>query len=128
MGRFDATLVSDRWIDTVNFYEDFFGFVPVVEKDGYVQLQKGDDAGMCLSVFSADHKCVKDVPSVQGVILNFSVSDAKSAFDHFYMEGLDFFKEYGTDINGQNHFVVKDPNGVLINIKEKVTARAFEPA
>jgi catechol 2,3-dioxygenase-like lactoylglutathione lyase family enzyme len=128
MGRFDATLISERLVETVNFYEDFFGFVPVIEKEGYVSLRKHDDEDMCITVFDTNHKCVENMPSVQGVILNFSVHDAKAAYDHFYMEGLDFYKEYGTDVNGHQHFVVKDPNGVLINIIETAKTKQLEPA
>jgi hypothetical protein len=34
------------------------------------------------------------------------------------MEGLELYKEFGTDINGSRHFVVYDPNGILVNVTE----------
>ena len=122
MGRFHTTLISDKLVATVNFYEDFFGFVAVIEKDGYVLLQKQDDPDLCISVFETTHKCVKDVPPVKGLILNMYNTDVKETYDHLYMEGLEFFKALGTDIHGNNHFVVIDPNGVLINVCEPIEA------
>ena len=110
------TLVSDRLVNTVNFYEDFFGFVPVIEKEGYVLLQKND---MFLAIFDAAHKCVgRLTETVQGLILSMPVQDVKAAYENLYMEGLEMYKEYGVDMHGKNHFVVYDPNGVLINVHE----------
>lgn len=120
MGRFHTTLISSKLIETVNFYEDHFGFVPVVEKEGYYLLQKHDDADLMIAVFDADHPCVNTVSPVQGMILNLTAEDVTTLYDYIYMEGLEIYKALGHDIHGQKHFVVFDPNGVLINV--------FEPA
>src|SRR5690606_5081011 len=102
-----------------NFYEDYFDFIPVTEKDGFVVLEHRDNPAMRISVFDAGHRCVTSIPSTQGLILNIAVGDAKAAYDHLYMEGLTMYKEYGRDIHGNNHFVATDPNGVLINVVEQ---------
>ncbi len=126
MGRFHATLVSDKLVDTVNFYEDFFGFVATIEKDGYTLLQKRDDPEMCIAVFDTNHQCVEEVSPVQGLILNLGVPNVKDLYDHLYMEGLEFFKDFSTDkIHGGPHFIVRDPNGVLINVIEPLEMRAL---
>lgn len=122
MGRFHTTLISDKLIATVNFYEDFFGFVVIIEKDGYALLQKQDDPDLCIAVFETTHPCVKDLPLVKGLILNLNHADVKKAHDHLYMEGLEFYKDLGKDIHGHNHFVVVDPNGILINVCEPIAA------
>ena len=74
---------------------------------------------MCLAIFDAAHKCVDQLKqTVRGLILSIPVHDVKAAYDNLYMEGLDMYKEYGVDMHGKNHFVVYDPNGVLINVHE----------
>lgn len=128
MGRFYATLISDKLVKTINFYEDHFGFSPIVEKDGYVLLQKKDDPDFCIALFDSKHPCIRNAPPVRGVILNLAVSNVQSYYDDLYMEGLEIFKEYGTDIHGRNHFVVYDPNGVMINIHEAVEVRELVAA
>lgn len=121
MGSFYPVLVSDRFVDTVNFYEDFFGFVPAIEEEGYVMLKGQDNPGLQIAVFDTKHKCLSDrVPPVQGLILSLEVGDAKAAYDRLYMEGLELYKEYGRDLHGRPHFVVYDPNGVLVNVFEKL--------
>ena len=125
MPYFHPSLVSNKLVETVNFYEDFFGFVPVIEQDGYVLLAKEGNPDMRLAVYDVGHQCVAaKVAPTQGVILNLPVRDVQKAYDELYMEGLDMFKGLGDDANGQRHFVVYDPNGVLINVVEPKEKKA----
>lgn len=128
MGSFYPTIISKKMIATVNFYEDHFDFVPVVEEEGFTLLRNPELEDVCISIFEAGHKCIKGVQPVQGLILNMPVEDVRKKYDMLYMEGLDIFKEFGTDLHGRRHFVVCDPNGVLVNVHEAVDVAAFEPA
>lgn len=120
MAHFYPILVSDQLVDTVNFYEDYFGFVPMVEKDGYTLLQNKQNPDSCIAVFAKTHQCVAQFgQSVQGVILTLAVDDIEGAYNHLYMEGLELYKEMGVDILGARHFVVYDPNGILVNVVER---------
>lgn len=129
MTDFHPTIVSDKYVPTINFYEDYFGFVPTIEKDGFTLLQKHDNPHQRIAVFDASHECVEGrVMPVQGLILNVAAENLKSAYDTLYMEGLELYKDLGTDIHGRKHFVVYDPNGVLVNVHEAVEVSDFEPA
>ncbi len=113
------TLVSDKLVRTINFYEDFFGFVPTCEKDGYAFLQSQQNPDMCIAVFDASHQCVSQLEqSTQGLILTVAVKDIEETYDTLYMEGLELYKDFGVDILGNRHFVVYDPNGILVNVTE----------
>ncbi len=116
MPNFHPTIISDKLVPTVNFYEDYFEFIPALEKDGYTLLRKDGKHCERIEIFDATHKCVCGEQTVQGLILNIAVEDVRSKFDALYMEGLEMFKEFGTDIHGREHFVVYDPNGVLVNV------------
>jgi predicted enzyme related to lactoylglutathione lyase len=119
MPSFYPTLVSDKLVSTINFYEDFFGFVPTVEKDGYALLQDRENPERGIAVFDASHTCVAALDqSVKGVIITLAVDDIETTYNDLYMEGLELYKEFGTDINGSRHFVVYDPNGILVNVTE----------
>lgn len=114
-----STLVTTQFAKTVDFYEDHFGFVPVVEKEGYAFLQSPDNGSNCIAVFDNEHECVRgNVNAVQGLILNIAMADIGGMYDYLYMEGIDVYKEPGTDIMGRKHFVITDPNGVLVNVYE----------
>lgn len=129
MTDFHPTIVSDKYVPTINFYEDFFGFVATVEKEGFTLLQDISNASNRIAIFDTTHECVAErVNPVQGLILNLPVEDVRVKFDALYMEGLEFYKEFGTDIYGRQHFVVYDPSGVLVNVHEAVEVSDFEPA
>lgn len=114
------TLVTGKPVNTINFYEDYFGFVPTVEQDGYALLQSQDDPDSRIAVFDVAHECVAPLEqSVQGVILTIGVENIENAYDTLYMEGLEIYKDLGTDVNGARHFVVYDPNRILVNVVEK---------
>ncbi|HEU4838532.1 MAG TPA: VOC family protein [Micavibrio sp.] len=127
MTVFHPTIVSSKLIATVNFYEDYFDFVPVVEEDGYTLLCTPDLHGGRIAIFDTRHRRVKDVQPVRGLILNIPVEDVRGKYDLLYMEGLEFLKEPGTDIHGRKHFWVRDPNGVIVNVHEAVEVSALEP-
>jgi uncharacterized glyoxalase superfamily protein PhnB len=126
MTGFHATLISDKMVETVNFYEDFFNFAPVIEQERYVLMFKKDDPSLRIAVFDSAHPCVYTVAPAQGVILNLWSHDVKALYDELYMEGLEMYKEFGTDVHGNSHFVVIDPNGVLINVCEPVEIKIPE--
>lgn len=116
-----TTLVTDRFADTVNFYEDYFALTPTLEKDGYAFLQSPENKQNCVAVFDANHECVAgNVKPVRGVILNFTANSVEAMYDFLYMEGVEVYKEPGRDVHGRKHFVVYDPNGVLVNVYEPV--------
>lgn len=118
-----STLVTAQFAKTVNFYEDYFGFVPVMEKEGYAFLQSPDNLSHCIAVFDSEHECIKrGASAVQGLILNIAMKDTRAMYDYLYMEGIEIYKEPGIDIMGQKHFVVFDPNGVLVNVYEPMPA------
>ena len=52
------------------------------------------------------------------MVLTFAVDDIENTYNKLYLEGLDLYKEFGTDILGDRHFVVYDPNGILVNVTE----------
>lgn len=117
MAPFYPTLVSDHLVTTVNFYEDHFDFVPAFETDKYVLLQKKGDPEVCIAVFDSSHVCVAEYGhSVQGLIVNIVQENVQSKYDDLYMEGVEIFKDLGKDIHGAEHFVVYDPNGILVNV------------
>lgn len=117
------TIVSDRLVSTVNFYEDYFDFVPTIEQDGYVLLKKGTRPDACIAVYDPASKACKHatVLSGKGVIVNIVEEDVKAKFDALYMEGIEIAQDLAEDINGNEHFIVYDPNGIMVNVHAPMT-------
>ena len=117
MNKFYPTLVSEKFVATINFYEDFFGFVPAVEQDGYALMQSSENPSLCFALIDKNHgSALLPKASSEALIINVVVPDVKSKYDDLYMEGLEIRQDITKDHNGCDHFIVSDPNGIMINI------------
>ena len=54
----------------------------------------------------------------QGVMINYPVKDVQKMYDHLYQEGLTLLNEPENAPCGRKHFMVEDPNGILIDVAE----------
>jgi len=117
MTSFHPTLVSKKFNETINFYEDYFGFRIALEEDRLAILQLKDDPKVCLSVYDIKYAS-EGIKPVSGLVLNVPCKDVQAVYEQLYMEGLEMHKELGHDFRGNHHFIVRDPNGVLINVTE----------
>ena len=67
MTDFHPTIVSDKYVPTINFYEDFFGFVATVEKEGFTLLQDISNASNRIAIFDTTHECGRARKSRTGI-------------------------------------------------------------
>lgn len=110
---------------TVAFYTKYFPFQPGFETDWYVHLVWDGDPRINLAVIDHTHSSIPSthqVPSA-GVILTFEVADATAEYHRLREAGLGFVTELVDEPWGQRHFIIEDPNGLLIDI-----AQPIEPA
>lgn len=113
---------SDKFQKSVAFYEDYFGFVPALELDGFVILKREGREDSYLAIMDSMHGALPEQyrRPIQGMILNYPVTDVMSFYDHAYYEGLNLKSEPQDVICGRKHFFVEDPNGILIDVAENV--------
>lgn len=116
-----TVICTDKLVKTVNFYEDFFDFVPVFETDDHVIMQRGSDKKSQIAVIDVNHEALPEGyrKVTTGLMLNIPVEDIQKSFEHFYYEGLDLASEVAEAKCGQTYFMIEDPNNNLITIFEK---------
>lgn len=118
---FYPIICTDKLRDTINFYEDYFGFQPYFEMEYYAYLRHGEHEDMHLGIVDIKNP---DLPTgyrdktVAGVMLTFFTEDVDKLCDEFYMEGVDMTGEIQEERCGRRHFGVFDPNGVLISVSQ----------
>lgn len=102
-----------------NFYTRLLGFETTFEADWYVSLRQPGDPGYELALLDHNHPTVPTghrVPA-QGLLLNFEVEDVDAEWERLVTsEGLHPILELRSEDFGQRHFIVADPNGVLIDV------------
>lgn len=120
MGQFHTTIITSRLVETVNFFEDFFDFVPVCEEQGYFLLQKDADPKIMVAVADAKQVASLGIEPTKGLILNIPVVDVLPVYEILYMEGIDIVRGVAPSVDGGRNFMVRDPNGVLICLYDAV--------
>jgi catechol 2,3-dioxygenase-like lactoylglutathione lyase family enzyme len=102
-----------------DFYTRLLGFETTFEADWYVSLRRPGDPGYELALLDHMHPTIPDgyrVPA-QGLLLNFEVENVDAEWDRLVArEGLHPVLELRSEEFGQRHFMVADPNGVLIDV------------
>lgn len=120
-------ICTDKFRDTVNYYEDYLGFVPQFEIiKNFVILKRNAYHDVYVAILDVNNHEIPEEyrKSSSGIIINFPVEDVQKAYDELYIEGLKILNEPKISICGRKHFFVVDPNGILIDVAENVPLEA----
>jgi catechol 2,3-dioxygenase-like lactoylglutathione lyase family enzyme len=127
LSSFYPVICAEDVAGTPGFYREHFGFSPVFESDWYVSLRQGPEQGYELAILDPRHQSIPDglrVPT-RGLILNFEVADAYAEHQRLVVEnGLTVVLSLTSEAFGQRHFIVIDPNGILIDVIEPIAPSA----
>ena len=125
--QYYPVLMTDRVEPTAQFYERHFRFVRQFSSDWYVHLQSTDDPAVNLAILDGDHGSIPAGARggrAGGLLLNFEVADVDAEYARVQSEGLDVQLSLRDEPFGQRHFIVRDPNGVLIDVIQPIPPSA----
>ncbi|MDB5614938.1 MAG: glyoxalase [Devosia sp.] len=103
---------------TAAFYETHFGFTRIFNGDWYIQLRARADHPFEIALITHDHDSIPELargPS-KNVILSFYVEDAAVEHERLIAAGLPILQPLRDEVFGQRHFILADPNGILLDI------------
>lgn len=111
---------------TADFYRRHFGFQALFEADWYVHLQKADDPSVNLAILDGHHDTIPAAGRgrASGLILNFEVTDPDAEYARLMAAGVPMLLDLRDEDFGQRHFIVADPNGVLIDVIKPIPPSA----
>lgn len=111
---------------TVAFFTQNFGFVPRFESDWYVHLQSELVETSNIAVLQFDHPTVPKAAQAktQGLILNFEVDDVDAQYERLKGAGLPLLLDIKSEDFGQRHFIIADPNGIMIDVIQPIPPSA----
>ncbi|MEV0236316.1 VOC family protein [Nonomuraea sp. NPDC050786] len=116
---FYPVIGTSRLAESHDFYTRLFGFETTFEADWYVSLRRPGPVAYELALLDHTHPTLPEGyrAPVQGLLLNFEVEDVDAEWDRLVAgEGLRPELELRSEDFGQRHFIVADPNGVLIDV------------
>lgn len=116
---FYPVICTARLQESRDFYTQMLGFEVTFEADWYISLLRPGPTPYELALLSHDHPTLPSAYRVpaQGLLLNFEVTDVDAEWARLVLgEGLTPELELRSEDFGQRHFILADPNGVLIDM------------
>ena len=114
--------VTDNLEALKAFYTAVFGFEAVFfDPDFYLHLQhsgNGTQIGFLVPAHASQPEFLHAKAQLEGQVISFDVGDAKAALAAAQQSGLDIFFPYTEEPWGQNHFMLRDPSGFILDIVE----------
>ncbi len=111
---------------TAAFYVRHFHFQPLFESDWYVHLQSTEDKRVNLGIVQGDHETIPETGRgrASGLLINFEVRDVDAVHERLVAAGVPVVRSLRDEEFGQRHFIVADPNGVLIDVIKPIPPSA----
>ncbi|MFF5210328.1 VOC family protein [Streptosporangium sp. NPDC000396] len=116
---FYPVVCTSRLQESRDFYTGLLGFETTFEADWYVSLRRPGASPYELALLDHDHPTLPEAyrAPVRGLLLNFEVEDVDAEWERLVVRGgLRAELELRSEDFGQRHFIVADPNGVLIDV------------
>ena len=111
-------LLVDDVARSADFYETHFGFRPLFTSDWYVHLQQADHPGVNLAFVSRSHETIPagSRREAAGMLINFEVDNPDEIYHRLRAAGVPVLHTLRDEDFGQRHFIVADPNGVMVDV------------
>ena len=112
-------ICSSRIREARAFYTGLMGFEITFEADWYVSLRRREEPRYELALLDHTHPTLPEAyrAPVRGLLLNFEVEDVDAEWERLVVRGgLKPELELRDEDFGQRHFIVADPDGVLIDV------------
>jgi catechol 2,3-dioxygenase-like lactoylglutathione lyase family enzyme len=116
---FYPVLMSGDVAATADWYRRQLGFETTFEADWYVSLRSPGSRPFELALIAHDHPTLPSAyrRPVQGLLVNIEVDDVDAEWKRVVVDGgVTPELELRDEPFGQRHFIVADPNGVLVDV------------
>lgn len=120
MIRIVPNVSSEAFIASRDFYAAMFDFMVSVDmEDWYLQLMPQFDRRLNIGFLKPDHELFAGRASssgAYGVVLTINVDNVDEAYERAKRLGAEIVAEICDEEYGQRHFLVVDPNGLVLNV------------
>ena len=118
-------MVSENLSELRDFYSTHFGFEAVFfDADFYLHLLhpgSGVQLGFLVPEHASQPAFLQSLAPRDGHVITFEVADAQQAYASAQQAALDIAMPYKEEAWGQHHFMVRDPQGFVIDVVQHVT-------
>ena len=114
-------LMTEKLNESSLFYKTYFAFTETFSSDWYISLKHPD--GNELALIDAQHETIPELyrTITSGMILNIEVDNVTKMYENISKQSDNIIILPLRDENyGQRHFMLQDPNGVIIDIIQEI--------
>lgn len=111
-------ICSRDLVESKEFYVSLLGFKVIFEIDWYIQLQSPSVESIQIAFVDINHPSVPKghQKAPQGVVVTVEVDDVDAVYQKALNLKLPVIVELCDEEWGQRHFMVEDPNGLLVDV------------
>lgn len=117
-------IITEKLDESKTFYAEYFGFEVIFENDWFVMLKKG----ACEMAFMrprqlSQHPLFRSA-YVQGTWLGMEVENVDEEYSQLKSVNAPILTDVKDEPWGDRHFVLKDPNGIGVDIFQRTVVMA----
>jgi catechol 2,3-dioxygenase-like lactoylglutathione lyase family enzyme len=121
----DIGITTDKLVESRDFYGKYLGFRTVWEGDWYIHLENGNiEMGLLQPNHPSQPPIFHEPYPGHGMWLSFEVDDVDAEYARLREAGLSMDVEIRNEAWGQRHFCFRDPNGLVIDLIQKIPMTA----
>ena len=115
-------ICTDKLDASTDFFKNNFDFSLTFESDWYMSLRSNSNPNFELALLDSRHPSIPENyrNRAQGVIINFEVADVDNEYQRLKANDIKMILDIRSEEWGQRHFIVEDPNGILIDVIQNI--------
>lgn len=104
------------------FYCHNFDFRVAFQSSWYIHLaaSEGIQLGFLVPNHPTQPECLHSPCSGEGIVFSLEVDNADSAYKEVQDRRLKILQEIKTEDWGQRHFILEDPNGIMVDVVQSI--------
>ncbi len=117
-------ITTDKLETTKEFYKTYLDLFVTFDSDWYVSMRTQHKPLFELALLDYKHPSLPEAfqHPASGVLINLEVRDVDAVYDRFGSLGIEMVLDIRSEEWGQRHFIVQDPNGILIDVIQNIDA------
>jgi catechol 2,3-dioxygenase-like lactoylglutathione lyase family enzyme len=115
-------ICTDKITESKEFYIKHFNFEVTFEADWYVSLRTPHSPHFELALLDYRHESIPQAfqTPTRGVLINIEVLDVDRDYNRIQASGLSMVLDIKSEQWGQRHFIIKDPNDLLVDVVQTI--------
>ena len=117
-----TVFVTKKLDQTIQFYQEHFGFTTLFESSFFVLLQTPGEQNFNIAFMNEEHPTAPPTPKAfngNGSFLTLEVADAKALYEDFKKRRLSIAYALKDEAWGQRRFAVLDPNSLWVDVVQQ---------